>query len=46
MQKVEDLMSAVGGNMGLYIGASFMTIFEFLHLLCGFAWNAMFGLPL
>jgi hypothetical protein len=45
-QKLEDMMSAIGGNLGLYIGASFLTLFEFLHLLCGVLWNSVNGLPL
>jgi hypothetical protein len=36
-------MSAVGGNLGLYIGASFLTIFEVIHALCGVAWNLFHG---
>jgi hypothetical protein len=43
-QKIEDMMSAIGGNMGLYIGASFLTIFEVLHLLCGVIWDFSFGM--
>jgi len=38
-------MSAVGGNMGLYIGASFLTLFEVAHLFCGVIWNVLSGLP-
>jgi hypothetical protein len=40
------MFSAVGGNLGLYIGASFMTFFEFGHLLCAMIWNISFGLPI
>jgi hypothetical protein len=45
LQKVEDMMSAAGGSMGLYIGASFLTIFEFLHFLGGVMCNVIYVLP-
>jgi hypothetical protein len=40
------MLSTVGGSMGLYIGASFLTVFEIIHFFCGAISNALSGLPL